>query len=126
MAYPFTGKDASITVGGTAKPLDTFEVSVDGGPIDYTNFTSLGWQALIGGIKGAKITASGPYNGIASGAAAGDLAGTLVAFVVSFGGTGPTLTFTALLSKVSVSTNVRGVAQINYEADSAAVPTLTY
>lgn len=126
MAYPYPGKNASITVGGTAKPLDTFEVSIDGAPIDYTNFTSGGWQALTSGVKSAKITASGPYNGIASAGAAGDVAGTSVTFVCDCGDDSPVLTIAAFLTKVSISTEVRGVAQINYEADSTGVPTLTY
>lgn len=126
MAYPFAGKSASITVGGTAKPLDKFEVSIDGAPIDYTNFTSSGWQLLTGGVKKAKISASGPYNGIASAGSAGDVAGTSVAFVLDFGSSGPSLTITALLSKINASTDVNGIAQISYEADSTGAPTITY
>ena len=56
MAFPFPGKAASLSVGGTAKPLDKFDVVVDGNPVEFSNFTSAGWKEFIGGLKGAKIT----------------------------------------------------------------------
>ncbi len=126
MSFPFPGKSASLTVGGTAKPLDKVDFAVDGKPIDFTNFTSSGWQEVTGGVKSVKITASGPYNGLASAGSAGDPTGTSIAFVFAFGGTGPTLTITALLSKFTASTDINGVGQCSYEADSTGVPTLAY
>lgn len=125
MAF-FPGYEASITIGGTAKPLDAFEISVNGNIIDTSNFTSGGWAENYQGLKDADITASGPYNGIASGAAASDAAGTSVAFVLDFGGTGPTLTITARIETVKIGTQVRDVGKINYTAKSNGVPTLTY
>ncbi len=126
MSFPFPGKVAVFTVGATAKSLDKFEVSVDGAPIDWTNFNSGGWQALTGGVKKAKISASGPYDGKASASAAGDVAGTVITFIADFGSSGPALTISALLSKFSMSTDVNGIAQCNYEADSTGVPTIVY
>ncbi len=126
MAFPFPGKSAALSIGGTAKPLDKFDIAVDGKPIEYTNFTSAGWQEIVGGIKSAKITASGPYNGIASGASAGDLTGTAVDFIPNFGSSGPTFTIHALISKFTASTDVNGVGQCSIEADSTGAQTMTY
>jgi hypothetical protein len=54
------------------------------------------------------------------------VAGTAVAFVLSFGGGGPTLTLTARHETIKVSTQVRDVGKINITAKSTGVPTLAY
>ena len=41
MAF-FPGKTASISIGGTAKPLSACDFSINGEPVDTTNFTSGG------------------------------------------------------------------------------------
>lgn len=122
--YP--GNAASITIAATAKPLDQFEVSINGEPVDTTNFTSGGWAENWLGIKDAEITFSGPYNGVTSGATASDAVGTSVTFVLAFGGGGPSLTIPARLANAKLSTDVKGVAKISGTAKSNGVPTLTY
>lgn len=126
MAF-YAGKSSTISIAGTSKPLDTMEISIDGEPVDVTNFTSSGWQELLtgGGIRSADITASGPYNGIASGASASDPVTSNVAFILTFAA-GPALTVTAQLISVKPSVNVRGAAQVTYTARSTGVPTLSY
>lgn len=123
MAF-YVGRAASISIAGTAKPLDSIEWTPKADAVDTTNFTTSGWQANEMGIKGIDIVASGPYNGFGSGAAASDFVGTAVAFLIDFGDGAKTVT--ARITEVPIVTEVRGVAKITYRATSNGTPTVTY
>lgn len=128
MAF-FPGRAATLTVAGTAKPIDTIEFNVNGEPVDVTNFTSAGWQEIELGIKAVKLTMSGPYNGIGSGAAASDFVGASATVVFDCDGAGigtAAMTVVGRITSAKISTTVRGAAQIAYEFESNGVPTLTY
>lgn len=126
MAF-FAGKTYTISIAGTAKPLDKVEVDINGEKVDVTNFSSAGWQELLagGGIKSVKITASGPYNGVASGATTGDHVTDTVAIICTYSA-GPALTISCQLLDVKLPIDVRGAGQISYELESTAAPTLLY
>lgn len=126
MAF-FAGKTYSISIGASVKPLDKVELSIDGEAVDVTNFLSGGWRELLlgGGVKSVDITASGPYNGVAVGATAGDHVTDNVVFIFTYA-SGPAITLTAQLDKVSLPIDVKGAGQITYTAKSTGVPTLAY
>ena len=117
MAF-FVGREGSITISGTAKPLDKWELDIVAEEVETTNFTSSGHRENEMGIRYYDITASGPYNGIAIGASAADVIGTSVVFVLDTGGSGPTITVSGRVTSAKVSTDVRGVARIDYTAKS--------
>lgn len=123
MAF-YPGRAASITIGGTAKPIDTLEFKPLADVVDTTNFTSSGWETNEMGVKHVEISASGPYNGLASGGTATDAVGTSVAFVFDAGDGAKTVT--ARLSETPIVSEVRGVARISYKATSNGTPTITY
>jgi hypothetical protein len=124
---PFPGKSATLSVGGTSKPLDEVSLSIEGEEIDFTNFLSSGWRELTQGIRFVDLEAAGPYNGIAVGASGGDaLASPNVTFIFAFGGAGPTITIPALLVKTPVKTAVRDIGRISYTAKSTGAVTLSY
>lgn len=127
MAF-FVGREATMSIAGTAKPIDTVEFSVNGEMVDVTNFTSTGWQENLLGIKKATITASGPYNSIGSGAAQSDFVGASATMAFDIDGAGATasLSITGRVSDFKVSTDVRGAARANYTIESTGAPTLLY
>lgn len=128
MAF-FPGRAATLTIGGTAKPVDTVEFSVNGEPVDVTNFTSTGWQENELGIKSVKMTISGPYNGLGSGGSASDFVGSAATIVFDCDGAGSgtaALTVAGRIIDAKISTSVRGAAQIAYQFESNGTPTLTY
>lgn len=127
MAF-YVGRSASMSIAGTAKPIDTVEFSINGEMVDVTNFTSSGWQELESGIKKATITASGPYNSIGSGIAQSDFVGAsaTMAFDIDSAGAIAALSITGRVSDFKISTDVRGAARANYTIESTGAPTLVY
>jgi hypothetical protein len=109
----YAGKTASLTVGASAQPMTDWTLDVKEEAIDTTNFTSGGYQESDGGIRGADITCTGPYDGTS-----GVTMGTTASFVMATGGGGPSFTVTARVTSVNVSTNVRGVATVSITAQS--------
>lgn len=128
MAF-YPGRNASMSIAGTAKPIDSVEFTVNGEIVDVTNFTSTGWQENELGIKKVDITCSGPYNGIGSASSASDFVGAsaTLAFDCDGAGSGTTaLSLSCRISDFKITTDVRGVARANYTATSTGTPTLTY
>jgi hypothetical protein len=121
MAF-FAGKSGTITIGGTARPLTDWSIDVKTDSLDVTNFTSGGWQELLGGIYSIDISASGPYNGTS-----GVTQGTAVALVldVDGAGAGPSFSGNALVTSVKIDQSVKDVAKISYSASSSGSWTAT-
>lgn len=113
MAF-YAGKSASLTVGASAQPMTDWTLDTKEEAIDTTNFTSGGFQESVGGINGADITCTGPYDGTS-----GVTMGTQASFVLATGGGGPSFTVSARVTSVNISTNVRGVATCSITAQSS-------
>lgn len=50
MAF-YVGKNGTVTVGGSQKPLTDWDADFKAESIDVTNFSSGGWQELLGGDR---------------------------------------------------------------------------
>jgi hypothetical protein len=110
----YAGKGGSFLIGATAYPMDTWSVSIDVDEVEVTNFQSSGNKALIAGVQGGSVSASGPYNGgtITSGALASFTFG--VAAGLSVG------TFQVLITSVKIDTSVKEKATIEVTGSIAA------
>lgn len=113
MAF-YAGKLGSVSIGGSTQPLTDWQMEVQSEPIDVTNFSSSGYAESEAGILSANITCSGPYDGTS-----GATVGSTGAFVLKYDAVGAGFTVTARVTNVSVSQNVRGVAQVNITAQSS-------
>jgi hypothetical protein len=82
-------------------------------PIDVTNFSSSGYAESEAGILSANITCSGPYDG-----SSGATVGNAVTFILKYDTAGAGFTVSGRVTNVSVTQNVRGVAQVNITAQS--------
>jgi hypothetical protein len=121
----FTGKKGSITLtrttaiwGGstnnaTSLPLDKWSFSADTDAINVDNFQSSGFNQNEDGFTTGKISASGPFNNTVV-VSNGDL-GT---FALAIGGTGITISCTARVTSVKIDQDAKGVARIDYEAET--------
>lgn len=101
----YAGKFASITVGGTTYPMDTWSLDDTAEEVDVTNFTSLGFKQTIPGISSATFSASGPYIGTAPIAGAAGL----IVFGVAVG---VTATRNMTITSVKVNTSVKDKATL--------------
>jgi len=61
----YAGKNATLSIGGVAYPMDTWSIAIETEEVEVTNFQSVGQKNLIAGIQGGTVSASGPYNGTA-------------------------------------------------------------
>ena len=112
MAF-YAGKSGSVSIGASTQPLTDWSLEVASEPIDVTNFSSSGFAENEAGITSANITCSGPYDG-----SSGATIGATAAFVLKYEPVGAGFTVTGRVTNVTVSTNVRGVAQVNITAQS--------
>lgn len=112
MAF-YAGKNGSVSIGGTTQPLTSWSMEVQSEPIDVTNFNSSGFAESEAGITSANITCSGPYDG-----SSGATVGATAAFVLKYEQVGAGFTVTARVTNVSISDEVRGVAQVSITAQS--------
>lgn len=113
MAY-YAGKNASITIGAVAYPMDTWTLDDTCEEVDVTNFTSGGARQVIAGITAGSMSASGPYTGIAP------TAGNTGTIVFDVGGGGGTATRTILLTSVKKNTAVKDKATLEISGSITA------
>lgn len=119
----YVGKSGTITIGGTSRPLTDWSIDVKTDALDVTNFTSGGWQEVLGGIFSIDISCSGPYNGTS-----GVTQGTLAAFVLdvdAIGTGGPSFSGNGLVTSVKIDHSVKDVAKISISATSSGSWTAT-
>lgn len=120
----FAGKYGTVKIGiapGTAMPLTDWSIDLKTESLDVTNFTSLGWQEVLGGVYSLDISASGPYNG-----ASLITQGALVTFRFDVDDTapaphvpeGPYFTGQAIVTSIKIDQSVKDVAKISYTATS--------
>lgn len=109
----YSGKSGSVSVGGSTQPLTDWSLETSNEPIDVTNFSSSGFAESEAGITSANITCSGPYDGTS-----GATLGASGSFVLKYDTAGAGFTVTARVTNITVSVNVRGVAQVNITAQS--------
>jgi hypothetical protein len=112
----YAGKNGSLSVGGTAYPMDTWSLSIDVDEVEVTNFQSAGQKSLIAGIAGGAVSASGPYNGAAP--SAGSLAS--FTFGLASGVTLGSTSYQVLITSVKVDTTVKEKATIEVTGSLAA------
>ena len=110
----YAGKGGSFSIGATAYPMDTWSISIETDEVEVTNFQSVGQKALIAGIQGGSVSASGPWNGgtITSGSLAQFTFG--VATGVSLG------SYQVLITSVKIDTSVKEKATIEVTGSLAA------
>ena len=105
----FSGKNGSFAANGVVYPMEEWSLEFEVEEVEVTNFMSLGFKSLIGGIAGGTVSASGPYNGSAP--LAETLSGTVVPF--TFGvGVGASFTYPVLITGVSYGQNVKEKATL--------------
>lgn len=110
----YAGKNASLSIGGVAYPMDTWSIAIETEEVEVTNFQSVGQKSLIAGIQGGTVSASGPYNGTAPSS------GALAQFSFGVGGgifIGP---YQILITSVTVDTSVKEKATIEVSGSLAA------
>ncbi len=100
----FSGKNGFFVANGTTYPMEEWSLEIEVEEVEVTNFMSLGFKSLLGGIAGGSVSASGPFNGTSPLATA--LQGTVVPF--TFGvGVGASFTYPVLITGVSFGQNVK-------------------
>lgn len=105
----YNGKNGSFTANGVTYPMEEWSLDFEIEEVEVTNFTSLGFKSVLGGIAGGSVSASGPFNGSHPLALA--LEGTVVSF--NFGvGAGASFTYPVLITGVSFAQNVKEKATL--------------
>jgi hypothetical protein len=62
MSSPYVGTDGRVDVDGVTLALREWHVKASAGDIDYTNFTSQGFEQHTGGLKKAEGSAKGFFD----------------------------------------------------------------
>lgn len=108
MAF-FAGKAAGVTIATTTRPMDTWSIDLKCEPVDTTNFGSGGYTENVAGLFSADVSFGGPYDN-SEAVQAGD--SVAVSFLI--GGAGQTFIVTTRITSAKVSTDVKGLARIDY------------
>lgn len=106
MAY-YAGKNSSVTISASARPMDTWSLDLKCDPVDVTNFTSSGYQENVAGVFSADVSFGGPFDGT-EGISQGDSVAVTLGVHASL-----SYAVTVRLSSVKISTDVKGVARID-------------
>lgn len=108
------GKSGYIAIGANtnfAFAMWTGDISTDA--LDTTTFSSGGYKENIAGLTGMKISARGPYNNTAMGLTSGN------SYAVTLGmSASVTLTCTARLETISITTDVSKPVEVNISMQS--------
>lgn len=110
----YAGKNATLSIGGTAYPMDTWSIAIETEEVEVTNFQSGGQKNLIAGIQGGTVSASGPYNGTAP------ASGALASFTFGISGAVTLGPYQVLITSVTVDTTVKEKATIEVTGSLAA------
>ena len=113
MAF-YAGKNATLSIGGVAYPMDTWSIAIETDEVEVTNFQSSGQKSLIAGIQGGTVSASGPYNGSAP------VSGALAQFTFGISGAVNLGPYQVLITSVTVDTAVKEKATIEVTGSLAA------
>ena len=108
MAF-YAGKAASVTIAASARPMDTWSIDLKCEPVDSTNFTSGGYTENVAGLFSADVSFGGPYDD-----AEGVQKGDSVSVIFGIGGGGQSFTIVTRITSAKVSTDVKGLARIDY------------
>ena len=124
----FSGKMGSCSIGGTAFPLDTWELNSATQSVEVSNFTiPLGQEAYIPNLIGGTITCSGPLTSAGSPDGgfipARPTAGAYAIFYLGVG-LGLGYTVTALITEINPSQDVKGSARQDITAQITPNPNL--
>lgn len=111
----YSGKNASITIGGVLYPMDSWNLDDTCEQVDVTNFTTGGEQALIAGITSGTMSTSGPYAGLAP------VTGATGLITFDVGGGGGAATRKILITSVKKSTQVKDKATLEISGSITAV-----
>lgn len=112
MAF-YSGKDGSFKVGAAAWRLREWTLDMDTAAVDTTNFESGGFKENIAGLTGGTITARGPYDS----AAMALTSGTSYTVTLTVGGL-IDFAVPARVTKISLTTNVEGKAEVSITAET--------
>lgn len=105
----FSGKNGFFIADGVTYPMEEWSLEYEIEEVEVTNFLSLGFKSVLGGIVGGTVSASGPYGGGSPLAQA--LTGTVVAFTFGLG-VGASFTHPVLITGVSFGQNVKEKATL--------------
>lgn len=112
MGY-LSGKSGYVKVGAGTYSFGKWRLPMKGGAPKVTNFTSLGFQALVPGIISGTVILSGPWNVGNTPIAVG------FAYVFHLGlDTGLELAVTALVTDITPENDVEGTPQVSVTAES--------
>jgi hypothetical protein len=110
----FAGKNATLSIGGVAYPMDSWSIAIETEEVEVTNFQSGGQKSIIAGIQGGTVSASGPYNGTAPSS------GALANFTFGVAGGVNIGPYQVLITGVTVDTTVKEKATIEVTGSLAA------
>jgi hypothetical protein len=108
-----SGKTGYTKLGSAIYPFGKWKFSIKAGSPKVTNFTSLGFQALVGGVISGTVTLSGPWNVGSTPVAANGV------YVFHLGlDTGIELVVTAQVTAIDPENDVEGTPQVSVTAES--------
>lgn len=104
-----TGWFLHNSVNYTAK---TWSITLEGNPVEVSNFTSAGWKQFIGGLAGGRISVEGVYNNGDTQLVQND---TLTNAQLGIGGGYKMTILSAIVSSARYSTDVTGAGMFALE-----------
>lgn len=110
----YAGKGGSMTIAGTAYPMDTWSVAYETDEVEVSNFQSSGQKSYIAGMLGGTVTTSGPYNGTAP------TSGTIISVTCGLASGVNLPALQILVTSVTVDTTVKEKATIEVQGTIAA------
>ena len=111
----YSGKNASITIGGILYAMDNWSLEDNCEEVEVTNFTTGGLRAVIDGIVGGNMSTSGPYTGLVP------TIGSIGLITFDVGGGGGAATRKILITSSKKSTEVKGKATLEVSGSITAV-----